>query len=1054
MMNLSKNSIWNLARRNFVFYLRKNILFAAGCAVSAVVLIGALLIGTSLRESIRGLYLPRLGEVRWTAASSTGQFRESLADSIAARLAVKTAPVLLQTGSVGVAGKNERAHRVNIIGVDERFWELGGSGGNIVNKNFDGNSAIVNSALAEKLGIDSGSQIILRFQTTGTLAMDAPFGLQENLSTLRLPVTSIASRDRFGDFSLRAEHFTVYNVFVPLALLQSVNETPEMASAVLIGESASITGGQIVNTIQKSLSIRDAGLNLRSVNNVSNGNDGTNGNFEIYSDNIFISEPLKNIITDAIPQAIPVSAWFVNSINRLNGAGESTPYSFISTPPVNNQLKDDQIALTAWTASDLNASIGDSVTLVYFVPRPVSGLRVDTSTFIVSSISQDTAAWLNRSLMPPYPGLADAGSCTDWNPSIPVDLSKIRPEDEDYWEEYGGTPKAVISYEKAARIWGNRFGASTAIRISNNAIDGGNITIDGINAAVLPSLTPAICGIRLTDIRANIDDAVNSGIDFAPLFAGLSFFTFAASLMLIWLLSTLQVKSRAEEHKILVAAGYSRKHILQIYLSEGFIIFSIGCTAGILLAPLYTLAIIKALKTVWHAAAQTPEISLHIEILPIIYGSAAAFACALIAMLIPILSQTKGKRRASAQRVSLRRASIRRRRTSTQTFTSFRLVLSNIRRERKRAIGEAAILACALIILGTTQMFHSQPPSDPRQRSSGTGGFFWYGELNSGIPYEETTAQFLRERGIDVGDENFLSVNMRVKDGDDASCLNLNQARTPVLLGANHTLLDSTGAFSFASMISAVNKNHPWQILGSPAANSKTIYAIADANTIEWGLGKSLGDSLVYINELGDTLNVILAAALRSSVLQGKIVIAESDFIRHYPSISGYRLLLLSPPPGREKIIADAFRSYHDKSGLQLESTAERLTAFNAVENTYLSIFALLGMMGLMLGCAGMGIVVLRNIEERQSEFALLMVHGFTVSKIKRLLFAEHTLIALAGTLAGLLPAFLVSISAAEVNIPTLLRIASLLAIVLSCGIGSIALGLRGLRLRRGGRSA
>jgi ABC-type antimicrobial peptide transport system permease subunit len=319
-----------------------------------------------------------------------------------------------------------------------------------------------------------------------------------------------------------------------------------------------------------------------------------------------------------------------------------------------------------------------------------------------------------------------------------------------------------------------------------------------------------------------------------------------------------------------------------------------------------------------------------------------------------------------------------------------------------------------------------------------------YGELNSGIPHSETGAEFLRGRGVNVDNTGFISLPMRLKDGDDASCLNLNRTESPAIIGVNQNTLDSLGAFAFSSVMKGADKSNPWQILGAWSGSDNTVYGVADANTIEWGLGKSVGDVLTYIDDFGDTLSVVLAAGLENSLFQGRVIIAESDFLRHYPSISGYRLLLLSSPPWQEDVIAGAFRSFHDKNGLELVPAAERLNAFNAVENTYLSIFALLGMMGLVLGCAGLGIVVMRDIEGRRHELAVLLAQGFSVKLIKKLLLSEHALVAVAGALLGLVPAILVSGAAA--GLQSLAGTAFLLAIVLSCGIGSIALGLRRLR--------
>jgi len=1166
-----------------------DVLLGAGCAVSAIVLIGALLAGASLRGSVRGLYATRPGEIRWALTASAGPFRDAIADSIGARLAVRAAPILPLTGSVDAAGKGGRAHRVNIIGVDGRFWALGGPAAGkhrgLNDSLMTDSSVIINSALARKLNVSALDQITLQFRTAGALAADAPFGSPDDFTTLKLTVADVADEGAFGDFSLRAEHFDVYNVFVPLKFLQSANNIPRMATTILIGQStdssAPVTGERIISAVQKSLSIKDAGLNVRSVRN----NDEPvfpmpharrkkiiTEQFEIYSDRVFIGDTFKNIITDAIPNAIPVSAWFVNSINRMD---LSTPYSFVSTPPIARPIGSNQIELGEWIARDLNASIGDVLTLTYSVPRPVSGVRIDTAIFVVTEVhknSKDTVSWLNRSLMPPYPGLADAGSRAEWVPSmVPIDRDRIRPVDAAYRYSYGGTPKAIISYGMAERIWGSRFGVCTAVRVPYNT--GGAASIGEIEAAIRASLTQALCGILLTDVRASINSAVENGTDFAPVFLGLSVFALAAPLTLICLMSISRIKSK---RKALTSAGHSRKHILLMYLYDGLITCAVGTGVGVILSPLYTLGIIAALKTVWHSAAMTPSLKLHVSLTPMLCGGAAAFACALAAKMIPVFPLIKSKRAvkkappadikeflsaarvraiaslsviivtpllllltgaagsrsaaviffmsgaialiailnlifaffinaangtayrapADRQQISIQnpmsfidiiknticRAPAYRQQLSIQNQTSLiddsaprhitqttdtrRLVLLNITRKKKRALCVITALACALYVLGTTQLFHHNAQPDTADRSSGTGGFALYGELNSGIPRDQAGERFLRERGVDITADNahslplrkrhsrgidvdtdaprFLSLRMRMKDGDDASRLNLNRAAAPTLLGADQSILDSVGAFRFASVIKGADKGHPWRILGAHAGGGNTVYGVADASTIKHGLGKSVGDTLKYVNESGDTLGVILAGKLRNSILQGKVVIAESDFVRHYPSIGGYRLLLLSTPPGKEKIVADAFTEYHGKNGLSLESATGRLNAFNAVGNTYLSIFAVMGMIGLALGCAGMGIIAARDIEDRRRELALLAVQGISAAAIRRMLFAEHALVAAAGIAAGLLPAILASCAA--VSWASVFRIACLLAITIACGGGAILIGLRGLK--------
>jgi len=82
--------------------------------------------------------------------------------------------------------------------------------------------------------------------------------------------------------------------------------------------------------------------------------------------------------------------------------------------------------------------------------------------------------------------------------------------------------------------------------------------------------------------------------------------------------------------------------------------------------------------------------------------------------------------------------------------------------------------------------------------------------------------------------------------------------------------------------------------------------------------------------------------------------------------------------------------------GLELTSAVQRLDAFNAVENTYLGTFQILGGLGLLLGSAGLGVVVLRNVLERRGELAVLLAMGFRRPLLQRLVLTEH------GALLGL----------------------------------------------------
>ncbi len=178
------------------------------------------------------------------------------------------------------------------------------------------------------------------------------------------------------------------------------------------------------------------------------------------------------------------------------------------------------------------------------------------------------------------------------------------------------------------------------------------------------------------------------------------------------------------------------------------------------------------------------------------------------------------------------------------------------------------------------------------------------------------------------------------------------------------------------------------------AAEEAEVPAIGDENSIVWAMGKKVGDTVDYTDEQGRTFKLRLVAALANSVLQGNLVIDEAEFVKRFPGESGYRMFLMDAPSNETaKVSAEMTRALQD-AGLELTPAARRLNAFNAVQNTYLSTFQVLGGLGLLLGSAGLGVVVLRNVQERRGELALLLAVGFRRRALQWLVLSEHGAVA------------------------------------------------------------
>jgi hypothetical protein len=243
-------------------------------------------------------------------------------------------------------------------------------------------------------------------------------------------------------------------------------------------------------------------------------------------------------------------------------------------------------------------------------------------------------------------------------------------------------------------------------------------------------------------------------------------------------------------------------------------------------------------------------------------------------------------------------------------------------------------------------------------------------------------------------------VSFRLREGGNASCLNLHRVSTPRLLGADPGELERRGSFEFAATAPGFDPASGWELL-SHETGSGRIAGIADHTVIVWSLGKTPGDYIDYYDASGKKFEVELVAGLANSIFQGNILVHEEDLLRKYPAISGYRFFLVNVP--RKKV--EGTRLYLNERladwGADFVKSGARLAEFNSVQNTYLDIFLLLGGLGLVLGSGGLGIVVLRNVMERRGELALLRAIGFSRPMVRRMLLYEHCVLLALGLVCG-----------------------------------------------------
>ena len=225
---------WQIALSSFKYYFRTNLAIAFGVAAATAVLTGALIVGDSMRHSLRELTLERLGEIDEILVSD-GFFRQSLADEIKQAEAFKstyadaTPAIMFPGGTVEYdSGKSvRRAGQVTVLGIESSFWDFENDA-SITHTEFEGNSVVINQALADDLGVlqsdvDSGAaEITVRIPKQSQLPADSALGRKTDLieSIVGIRVVQILPTDGLGRFGMHPTQTDPLNVYLPIGVLQ------------------------------------------------------------------------------------------------------------------------------------------------------------------------------------------------------------------------------------------------------------------------------------------------------------------------------------------------------------------------------------------------------------------------------------------------------------------------------------------------------------------------------------------------------------------------------------------------------------------------------------------------------------------------------------------------------------------------------------------------------------------------------------------------------------------------------------------------------------------
>ncbi|MDA7950378.1 MAG: ABC transporter permease [Pirellulaceae bacterium] len=282
-------NFWRLVLNNFYYYRRLYFGVVLAVMVTTAVLTGALLVGDSVRGSLRELALDGLGEVD-TLFLGSHFFREEVADEVTTReenshLVAEVEPVILLPrvtvmvadkdllNQESSASKEKRSERgVTLFGVGSSFWksaqnQLEKKGffpeGGLLEKteNLEQERIVLNRPLAEKLGVTVGQKVSVHISFSSSVAGDSLLGAKEIDTYVMqgLTVSAILPAKDIGRFSLSPTQQEPVNGYVSLTSLQEAIDREDKINTLFVTFK---DGADLTEVPKLRLNLADLGMKL------------------------------------------------------------------------------------------------------------------------------------------------------------------------------------------------------------------------------------------------------------------------------------------------------------------------------------------------------------------------------------------------------------------------------------------------------------------------------------------------------------------------------------------------------------------------------------------------------------------------------------------------------------------------------------------------------------------------------------------------------------------------------------------------------------------------
>jgi ABC-type antimicrobial peptide transport system permease subunit len=1142
-----------IALRNLRGLSKMNLALLSATCVSTIVITGSLIAGDSLRESITNAAYENLSEVDEIATSYrllnasvlTGLSEdESFMDEVD-----HLSPLIHMRGIVEDPTTGARTQTAYVIGFDYTFLAFGDMislDGTKLDYSLAENEVYLNEVLADEIGAGKGDRVNISFSKLDQTFEAIFLGDQEKTNLkVQLIVRDVIRAESLGRFQLNANRNPPQNIYVSLESLQKVLGTQDSVNMILVSnngdvkegvESCEVVSSNLENALDEVVGYKDAGFKL-----IRNPEKGY---LKLEAGDVFFSYDYYELLStssalDDLDSASPIITYFWNSLSLEN---RLVPYSTVTafdsdldekfglftingtSEKISGELEKNEIIINNWTADRLQAKIGDVVSMNYSMMDDFYNIRYVTEDFTIKYIVAMEGKANDSMLMPDFPGIEGASTVLDWDPPFSVDLTLITDEDEKYWEDFKGTPKAFISLEAGAELWDTDIGNITQIRL---------LPKDSNLSALMQQVEGVLddyvgMGEASLQVRSVKLDAINSaeGTDiFTGMFLAFSAACIMAAVVLIILLIKLRIESRSSEIGILRAIGFKIGAVNHIFLLEGTILSIIGGFFGVILGFLFGIFLIGGMNTFWSAIVEGSPVVFYFTPDSLVVGFTSGIIISIITMILTLrfegrktvieslrkISQVKEKKKGlilpmlafflglaafaslpvmgmelksqiglfalgfgpllliySISQLHFTRSGrnidnwagsaivvitlflmlyfietvslmelfflsgflllcgfllmfyhslMKVERTSFDEVEKikvlkgkrwlFELARKNVARRPTRTMFMAILFSLTLFVLVSLTINLQGAMIDVEMAVKESGGSYHImGE--STTPIFANLADETSREGSNIQSMVFedLEVEQFKTKGDvGGTCSNLNRIANPRIIGANESFFNDN-TFVFISTEDGGSEDDPWSMLKDSSKEGE-VPAVGDYNTIVWILGLDVGSTIPVVDEAGETVDLKIVGIIGNSIFQGSLIIWDEYFDELYPTNNGFQLFLFR---SNEKDIRPQMielESALSRYGFDAFSVESVVVENILIENTYISIFQVILIFGLIIGTLGFGIVASRNMMERIREIGILRAIGFSKELVLRILVLENSYVILCalaiGTVSGIL---------------------------------------------------